>query len=112
MSVPSYHCSHCNAEVRPFQLPPHDCAGVRADLAEAALAPLPLPNVERRPMAVGDIVRWTERTGKCQHTRREGVVTRLVEGGKSLLVREGATLHELNMGRVVRIGRSKTEIKQ
>ena len=106
-----YTCSHCGASFTPFKLPPHDCAGVRADLKEAAKATLEAQPGEdrrgRRAIFVGDLVAWTERTGKGQHTRKQGVVMRLVDGGKSVLIRVGNTLVELNMGRVTRVGRSK-----
>ena len=112
MSIPPYHCSHCGASVRPFQMPPHSCPGVVAQVAAAELArtPLPLPRVARKPLAAGDTVEWTERAAQGRHERREGVVSRLVDGGRSVLIRNGSTLIELNMARVSRVAKSKTEV--
>jgi hypothetical protein len=111
ISVPPYHCSHCGAEVRPFQMPPHGCPGVLAQVAadELARTPLPLPKIVRTPMAPGDTVEWTERAAQGRHERRTGVVSRLVDGGRGVLIRTGATLIELNMGQVTRVAKSKTE---
>ena len=117
-------CRHCGAAFTPFRLPPHDCAGVRADLADAAKAtPEIQPGADargRRALMAGDTVEWTERVygvvqrvGAIRLERRRGVVTRLVDGGKSVLIRIGNTLIELNMGRVTRVaGGAKTEARK
>jgi len=111
-----YTCSHCGALYMPFALPPHDCAGVRADLADAARAtPDAQPGADargRRALMVGDTVEWTEkvgveRGGAIRHGSKRGVVSRLVDGGKSVLVRTGNTLVELNMARVKRVAGSE-----
>ena len=114
ISVPAYHCSHCGAEVRPFQMPPHSCPGALAQVAEDELArtPLPLPKLARTPMAAGDTVEWTERAAQNRPERRTGIVSRLVDGGRSVLVRTGSTLIELNMGRVTRVAKSKAEVSK
>ena len=112
ITLPPYHCSHCGEEVRPFQMPPHSCPGVLAQVAEDELArtPLPLPRITRTPMILGDTVEWTERVAQNRPERREGVVSRLVDGGRSVLIRTGSTLIELNMARVTRVAKSKTEV--
>lgn len=106
-----YTCSHCGATFTPFKLPPHDCAGVRADLAAAKIRmePLPLPRLDRTPITVGDTVAWTERTGKGRHERKEGTVSHLLENGKVVLIRVGNSLVEKNMGQVTRVARAKKE---
>lgn len=111
MSTPAFTCTHCGQPVRPFTLPAHACPGTLAQVEADRLArtPLPLPRAERRPMQAGDLVRFTERTAQGRHEEREGVVTRLVDNGKSVLVRVGNTLHELNMARVTRTGRTTQE---
>lgn len=111
MSAPTYTCTFCGAQVAPFQMPPHSCPGVvarvQADLDRRT--PLPLPRLERSPMVAGDIVRFTLRAAQGRHERLEGVVSRLVDNGKTVLVRVGNTLHELNMGQLSRVGHSTRE---
>ena len=111
MSAPAVTCTHCGAAFPPFALPPHRCPGTLAQVEADQLArtPLPLPSLDRRPMEPGDIVRFTERTAQGRHETREGVVTRLVDGGRSVLLRVGNTLHELSMARVTRVGRATQE---
>lgn len=109
-TVKGMTCHHCGALFTPFGMPPHDCAGVRADLADAArrgpVAEGARP--ERRALAAGDTVEWTERVGVDRRgnlvtAKRRGVVSRLVDGGRSVLIRTQATLIELNMARVKRV---------
>jgi len=92
---------------------------VRADLADSAKAtPEAQPGEDargRRALTVGDTVQWTERVfsyvnrvGAIRHEKRSGVVSQIVDGGKSVLIRVGNTLVELNMARVKRVAGSET----
>ena len=55
-----------------------------------------------KPYSPGDPVEWTERAGQNNPGRRRGIIAALVQNGKSLLIRTGTTLIELNSGRVKR----------
>ena len=103
-------CSHCGGGFEPFRLPPHDCAGVRADVAEAERRHR-VAVAAPKPIAVGDSVEWMEHGSLVlggTGTKR-GTVSRIVGG--EVLIRFGNTLVQRNMARLRRVCGAKEGAK-
>jgi len=101
MSEGKFTCRHCGAIYLPLHLPPHNCAGVQADLKDAT----------RLFYNPGDRVEWFERSNLKSGAgsipvRQSGVITRIIGG--EVFIRVGNTLVQKNLSRLRRVSGGKT----